>query len=188
MYFRTFAYRSLLVAGFVFGLILFVAPEEASAQRRGGTPATPRLEELPRRPMDTIPTADPETKVIIFSNNTWEYYRPELRRLDNLSVFREHWDTASVFSYRNIELGDEARILTKPQLEIYADDVKCSHGATVGQLDGEAILYMRQRGLSDRQARRLQIEGFAADVAGRCAVGELAEPLLEAVAAQLEKM
>ncbi|WP_300601590.1 M23 family metallopeptidase [uncultured Rikenella sp.] len=106
MYFRTFAYRSLLVAGFVFGLILFVAPEEASAQRRGGTPATPRLEELPRRPMDTIPTADPETKVIIFSNNTWEYYRPELRRLDNLSVFREHWDTASVFSYRNIELGE----------------------------------------------------------------------------------
>lgn len=89
---------------------------------------------------------------------------------------------------RNIELGDEARIVTKPQLEIYADDVKCSHGATVGQLDGEAILYMRQRGLSDRQARRLQIEGFAADVAGRCAVEEFAEPLLEAVAAQLEKM
>lgn len=89
---------------------------------------------------------------------------------------------------RNIELGDEARILTKPQLEIYADDVKCSHGATVGQLDGEAILYMRQRGLTDRQARRLQIEGFAADVADRCAIAELAETLREAVAAQLENM
>lgn len=89
---------------------------------------------------------------------------------------------------RNIELGDEARIVTKPQLEIYADDVKCSHGATVGQLDGEAILYMRQRGLSDRQARRLQIEGFAADVAGRCPVEELKELLLSAIAGRLEEM
>ncbi|MBR4994474.1 MAG: SufD family Fe-S cluster assembly protein [Alistipes sp.] len=65
---------------------------------------------------------------------------------------------------RNIELGGEAKIITKPQLEIYADDVKCSHGATVGQLDSEAILYMRQRGLSEMQARRLQIEGFAKDI------------------------
>lgn len=89
---------------------------------------------------------------------------------------------------RNIELGEEARIVTRPQLEIYADDVKCSHGATVGQLDGEAILYMRQRGLSDRQARRLQIEGFAADVAGRCSVAELNDLLIEAVAERLEIM
>lgn len=89
---------------------------------------------------------------------------------------------------RNIELGDGARIVTKPQLEIYADDVKCSHGATVGQLDGEAIFYMRQRGLSDRQARRLQIEGFAADVAGRCAIAALADTVAEAVAGQLETM
>ncbi len=106
MYFRIFAHRSRLVAGLFLGLTLCAAPGEASAQRRTGTPVTPRLEELPRRPMDTIPTADPETKVIIFSNNTWEYYRPELRRLDRLPVFSEHWDTASVFSYRNIELGE----------------------------------------------------------------------------------
>ncbi len=65
---------------------------------------------------------------------------------------------------RNIELGGEARIVTKPQLEIYADDVKCSHGATVGQLDAEAVMYMRQRGLSEMQARRLQIEGFVRDI------------------------
>ena len=65
---------------------------------------------------------------------------------------------------RNIELGGEAKIITKPQLEIYADDVKCSHGATVGQLDSEAVLYMRQRGLSEAQARKLQIEGFVKDV------------------------
>lgn len=89
---------------------------------------------------------------------------------------------------RNIELGEGARIVTKPQLEIYADDVKCSHGATVGQLDGEAVLYMRQRGLSEQQARRLQIEGFAGDIVGHCAVEGLHDELLEAVSARLEKM
>lgn len=71
--------------------------------------------------------------------------------------------TDAVQTSRNIVLGDGARINTKPQLEIYADDVKCSHGATVGQLDSEAVLYMRQRGLSLEQAKRLQIEGFVGD-------------------------
>ena len=52
---------------------------------------------------------------------------------------------------RNVELSTGARIVAKPQLEIYADDVKCTHGATVGQMDDEAILYMRQRGLSEQQ-------------------------------------
>ena len=65
---------------------------------------------------------------------------------------------------RNILLSETARITTQPQLEIYADDVKCSHGATVGQMDSEAILYMRQRAASEAQARRLQIEGLR----GRC--------------------
>lgn len=72
--------------------------------------------------------------------------------------------TDAVQTSRNIVISSEARINTKPQLEIYADDVKCSHGATVGQLDGEAVLYMRQRGLSLEQAKRLQIEGFVGDV------------------------
>ena len=54
-------------------------------------------------------------------------------------------------------LSDTARITTMPQLEIYADDVKCSHGATVGQMDADAILYMRQRGLSEAQARRVPV-------------------------------
>ena len=71
--------------------------------------------------------------------------------------------TDSVQSSRNITVG-EARIETMPQLEIYADDVKCSHGATVGQMNDDAILYMRQRGLSLADAKRLQIEGFVDDV------------------------
>lgn len=61
--------------------------------------------------MDTIATPDPETKVIIFSNNTWEFYRPQLKRMDNLPVYRNNWDTSSVFSYRNIELNDLPQIV-----------------------------------------------------------------------------
>lgn len=82
---------------------------------------------------------------------------------------------------RNIEIGADAKIITKPQLEIYADDVKCSHGATVGQLDGEAVMYMRQRGLSEQQARRLQIEGFVSEIVlSADGVGEvLAEQLIQ---------
>lgn len=89
---------------------------------------------------------------------------------------------------RNILLGDTARIEAKPQLEIYADDVKCSHGATVGQMDSEAILYMRQRGLSETQARQLQIEGFVGDVVMHCGVEGLCEQLMEQVKTKMEKM
>lgn len=88
---------------------------------------------------------------------------------------------------RNIEIGD-AHIVTMPQLEIYADDVRCSHGATVGQLDDDAVLYMRQRGLSEKDARRLQTEGFVNDVASRCDVDAIAEMLSEEIAAKLEKL
>lgn len=87
---------------------------------------------------------------------------------------------------RNIEIGRDAHIVTKPQLEIYADDVKCSHGATVGQLDGDAILYMRQRGLSEEQAKRLQIEGFLRDVV--LPLGELGEKLAEELTSKLERL
>lgn len=87
---------------------------------------------------------------------------------------------------RNIVLGDEARIVAKPQLEIYADDVKCSHGATVGQLDDDAILYMRQRGLSEAQARRLQIEGFVRDIVSQA--GSMGEALAEVLTEKLEEL
>lgn len=89
---------------------------------------------------------------------------------------------------RNLLLGDAARITTQPQLEIYADDVKCSHGATVGQMDAEAVLYMRQRGLSEAQARRLQIEGFVGDVVSRCGIEPLCAAIMEHAAAKIEKM
>ena len=95
--------------------------------------------------------------------------------------------TDSVQSSRNVTIG-EARIETLPQLEIYADDVKCSHGATVGQMDSDAILYMRQRGLSSAQAKRLQIEGFVQDVAMHTAIESLAEELMTLINAKLNSL
>ncbi len=89
---------------------------------------------------------------------------------------------------RNILLSRTSRIDARPQLEIYADDVRCSHGATVGQMEDEAILYMRQRGLKEEQARRLQIEGFAADVVGRCRIEAVKEILTDAVVRHLDKI
>lgn len=68
---------------------------------------------------------------------------------------------------RNLQLDDSAHIYTRPQLEIYADDVKCGHGATVGQLNEDEVYYMRQRGIADRTARRMQMEGFVNDIIGR---------------------
>ncbi|HUQ47752.1 MAG TPA: Fe-S cluster assembly protein SufD [Gemmatimonadaceae bacterium] len=84
-------------------------------------------------------------------------------------------------SNNNLLLSAEARIDTKPQLEIFADDVKCTHGATVGRLDETALFYMRSRGISPSQARRLLTYAFAADVLEKIEL----EPLKEALEAQV---
>lgn len=89
---------------------------------------------------------------------------------------------------RNMLVSPAARIDTKPQLEIYADDVMCSHGATVGQMDQEAIYYMRQRGLNEEQARRLQLHGFAQDLVMRCGCETLCELLLGEVNNKLDEL
>lgn len=67
-------------------------------------------------------------------------------------------------SNKNLLLSNEASMNTKPQLEIYADDVKCSHGATTGQLDDEALFYLRARGIGESTSRALLNHAFAADV------------------------
>ena len=87
---------------------------------------------------------------------------------------------------RNIELGG-GRVVSEPQLEIYADDVKCSHGSTVGQLDEQAIYYMRQRGISQASAERLLLEGFVEDVVAKCEVKALRDILNDAVHAKLNE-
>jgi len=64
----------------------------------------------------------------------------------------------------NILLTDDAKMDTKPQLEIYADDVKCSHGATIGQIDSDALFYLQSRGINKREARLMLMFGFAHEV------------------------
>lgn len=73
----------------------------------------------------------------------------------------------------NILLSDDARVNTKPQLEIYADDVKCSHGATVGQLNEEALFYLRARGISKTQAQHILLKAFADDIVDRVKIASL---------------
>ena len=85
---------------------------------------------------------------------------------------------------RNIELG-AGRVVSEPQLEIYADDVKCSHGSTVGQLDEQAIYYMRQRGISQESAERLMLEGFVGDVVAKCEIEALRNHLTDALQKRL---
>src|SRR5205085_10738114 len=67
-------------------------------------------------------------------------------------------------SNKNILLSETATVNTKPQLEIFADDVKCSHGCTVGRLDEEGMFYLRSRGISEKIARSLLLHAFAIDV------------------------
>ncbi len=104
------------------------------------------------------------------------YVAPDAQRTD---AFQQN---------RNMLLSDTARIDTKPQLEIYADDVKCSHGATVGQMDAEAIYYLRQRGLDEQQARRLQLTGFADDLVMRCGCEQLCEQLMGELNEKLDRI
>ena len=73
----------------------------------------------------------------------------------------------------NVLLSDQARIDTKPQLEIFADDVKCSHGCTVGQLDEEALFYLRSRGIAHREARALLLFAFTHEALARIRIPEL---------------
>lgn len=85
-------------------------------------------------------------------------------------VAKDAQRTLAMQQSRNIQLSETARIYAEPQLEIYADDVKCSHGATVGQIDDDMILYMRQRGISEADAKRLRLYGFVNDVVSGCTV------------------
>ena len=87
---------------------------------------------------------------------------------------------------RNLLLSDEARADSLPNLEIEADDVKCSHGATVGQLDGETLFYLLSRGLSRQQAERLVVLGFLGDVISRLPLGGVVEKVTRAIEQKLQ--
>jgi Fe-S cluster assembly protein SufD len=82
---------------------------------------------------------------------------------------------------KNLLLSPDARVDTKPQLEIYADDVKCSHGATVGQLAEEELFYLRSRGLHDELARNLLTYGFAEELVDKIKIESIKNQLDEAI-------
>jgi len=89
-------------------------------------------------------------------------------------------------SNKTVLLTDTARMYAKPELEIYADDVKCSHGATTGQLDAEALFYLRSRGLTESMARNLLLTAFARDVLDYISLESVREYLDTVITRRLE--
>jgi Fe-S cluster assembly protein SufD len=94
--------------------------------------------------------------------------------------------TSAHLSNANLMLSRQAEIDAKPQLEILADDVQCSHGTTVGQLEPQAMFYLRSRGLSEEQARRLLCLGFAQEIIDRFETESLREQLSEVIRQRIE--
>jgi Fe-S cluster assembly protein SufD len=88
----------------------------------------------------------------------------------------------------NLLLGEQAEVDAKPELEIYANDVKCSHGSTVGDLDDEHLFYLRTRGLSAADARRVLTTAFAATIVGHLRDERLQEQALEYVTAHFAQL
>lgn len=99
-------------------------------------------------------------------------------------VKRDAQRTNAFQSNKNILLSDEATMNTKPELEIYADDVKCSHGATLGQIDETMLFYLRARGLDKKQAAGILNQAFIAEVIDTMKLDELKEILYRQLAAK----
>ncbi|HAJ98674.1 MAG TPA: Fe-S cluster assembly protein SufD [Bacteroidales bacterium] len=100
-----------------------------------------------------------------------------------IHVQRDAQRTQAYQNSKNLLLTQRAKVNTQPQLEIYADDVKCSHGATIGQLDTNALFYLRSRGISEKSARQLLMHAFADEVVKKITI----EPLKQRIANMVEK-
>ncbi len=112
------------------------------------------------------------------SNELFKYVLDDLSKgafTGRLYVEKDAQKTAAFQTNRNLLLNKTAKMRTKPQLEIFADDVKCSHGATIGQLDEKAMFYMRSRGIPMEEARLLLMFAFTADVVDRIRIPALAD-------------
>ncbi|WP_378186103.1 Fe-S cluster assembly protein SufD [Aquimarina sp. W85] len=100
-------------------------------------------------------------------------------------VNKEAQKTNAFQSNNNILLDDKASINSKPQLEIFADDVKCSHGCTIGQLDENALFYMRSRGIGEKEARALLMYAFANNVLDTVKIPQLKQRINKLIANKL---
>ncbi|GHV00927.1 Fe-S cluster assembly protein SufD [Bacteroidia bacterium] len=96
--------------------------------------------------------------------------------------------TSALQQSRNMTLTPTSRIVSVPQLEIYAQDVQCSHGASVGQLDREAIYYMQQRGIDEVEAKALQMSGFVNDIIDRCGDGSFVEEICNMASGRIRRV
>ncbi len=101
-------------------------------------------------------------------------------------VRKDAQKTNAFQSNKNILLSDDGTINTKPQLEIYADDVKCSHGTSTGKLDADKIFYLRARGLSETSAKKLLMHAFASEVVDTLKIEALREYVEEKIAKRFE--
>lgn len=104
-----------------------------------------------------------------------------------IMVRKDAQKTNAYQSNNNILLSDDATIYSKPQLEIFADDVKCSHGATSGQLSKEEMFYLRSRGIGEDDARTLLLYAYASDVLDSIKIDELREMLVQKLEMKLKK-
>ncbi len=102
-------------------------------------------------------------------------------------VRQDAQQTNAFQSNKNILLSDKATVNTKPQLEIWADDVKCSHGCTTGQLDEDALFYLQTRGIQKEKARAILLTAFASDVLENIANEAIKTYLEEIITERLEK-
>lgn len=93
-------------------------------------------------------------------------------------VRKDAQKTNAYQSSKNILLSDDATINTKPQLEIYADDVKCSHGTSTGKIDTDALFYLKARGIGEESARKLLLQAFAEEVTEKIELESLKEKVL----------
>lgn len=96
----------------------------------------------------------------------------------DLKIAQDAQQTEAHQTNRNLLLSDDAEMRTQPQLEIYADDVKATHGASTGQLDESALFYMQQRGIDKQKARQLLVGAFMKDVLATISDEQLREQLI----------
>ncbi len=103
------------------------------------------------------------------------------RFIGDLKIVPDAQQTEAHQTNRNLLLSDEAEMRTQPQLEIYADDVQATHGASTGQLDESALFYMQQRGISKQKARQLLVNAFMKEVLDSISDSAIRDQLLNTI-------
>ncbi|MDG1463174.1 MAG: SufD family Fe-S cluster assembly protein, partial [Gammaproteobacteria bacterium] len=105
-----------------------------------------------------------------------------------INVHQAAQKTDAALYNKNLLLSQGAEINTKPELEIYADDVKCAHGSTTGQLDATSLFYLRARGLPEKVARNMLVQAFAGEVVQQLATIGLREYVQQSVETRLNEL